>query len=445
MRKILSVFIVLLLLLCLPLSANAATMLTLESVTLGEVTGDTLPVTFRAEGGPNGQVLQYEISVTAGDSSGMKTLLTGTTTAGADTVVSLDLQGLSSYSDYRLVVRVYYLDEGMEFYDTLQSDPFAYTNPAADTYQPEFSVTVRPDENLVFVDWTDTERRAESILIALFEDGAEPFFDTYDPNDEGVQLSFTPGTKVLEVEMSAKVNGISTTPVRKKINIADMALSCPADKTVNYINYPITYTDIGDVQIDVTLGEETASYQLSGSGILNIFISDGWNELTVQYTDSQGVHWQIARELFTDRIPPVLSMSQKYDGMTVKGNKVTVSGAVIDGQTVTINDEAVELSADGLFSKELTLVAGENVVRVSAKDGLGNETLYAAKIYSGESAQNAAQDNGQDTQSDTPGSFLTQLLAPGNYWVLLASGIVAVLVIGYGLIFWRKEKKDENI
>lgn len=445
MRKITSVFIILLLLLCLPLFANAATMLTLESVTLGEVTGDALPVTFRAEGGPNGQALQYEISVTAGDSGGMKTLLTGTTTAGKDTAVSLDLQGLSSYSDYQVVVRVYYLDDGMEFYDTLQSDPFAYTNSAADTYQPEFSVKVRPDENLVFVDWTDTERRAESILIALFEDGAEPFFDTYDPNDEGVQLSFTPGTKVLEVEMSAKINGISTTPVRKKINIADMALSCPADKTVNYINYPITYTDISDVQIDVTLGEETASYQLSGSGILNVFISDGWNELTVQYTDSQGVHWQIARELYADRIPPVLSMTQKYDGMTVKGNKVTLSGAVIDGQAVTINDETVELSADGLFSKELTLVAGENVVRVSAKDGLGNETLYTAKIYSGESAQGAAQDNGQDAQGDTPGSFLTQVLAPGNYWVLLVSGIVAVLVIGYGLIFWRKEKKDENI
>ena len=442
MRKIISVSIVLLLLLCLPFAASAETMLAVQSVTLGEVTGEILPVTFRATGGPGGQLLQYEIGVTADGGSVTKTLLTGTTTAGTDTVVSLDLHGLSSYGNYRVIVRVYYLDEGMEFYDTLLSDPFSYTNTTVDAAQPVFSVTVRPDEYLVYVDWETPDWNTESILIALYEDGKEPFFDTYDPNDEdGVQLNFTPSTKVVEVEMSAKIGGISTTPVRKTLNLADMALTCTDGEAVNYLNYAVNYTDIGDTQVELTVNETKETHQLSGSGIFNITLQDDWNELTMQYTDADGVCWQLARKVFVDRIAPILNMTQNYNNQTVKGNKITLSGSVLDGNSVTINGEAVELSADGLFSKELTLNAGENVITVSAKDVLGNEAVYTAKVYSGEAAQSGAQ----NIQDDTPGSFLEQAMMPGSYWALLVSGILALLVIGYGLIFWRKEKKDENI
>ena len=151
--------------------------------------------------------------------------------------------------------------------------------------------------------------------------------------------------------------------------------------------------------------------------------------------DSNGVIWQIGRELYVDRDAPILRMSQDYEGIAVKGNKITVSGSTVDAAQVLINGEAATLGADGLFSKELTLQPGENTVTVSALDSLGNEARYTATVYSGEVTE--------QTDDDQQG-FMEKLLG-GGYWVLLISGVFALLVVGYGLIFWRKEKKDETV
>lgn len=420
------------------------TPLEVESFTIDPVSGDSLTAKFRVTG-PKDQWIQYRISAVVDGKDGEKELTSGSASTDQDVTATVDLSRLTSYNNYKLKLYVYYNSNGSELSDTAYSDSFSYTNSAQDNRAPNFSVTIRPDEYLLLVDWKDADTwYIDSILVAVIEDGGEPNFDTYEPGRvSSIELSYAPTTKVVEVEMSAKVNGVSTTPVRKTMNVADMAISCPGEDAINYVNYPVTYTNINKVMATMTVNEVATEYQLSGSGILNVQLKDSWNNLSMNYTDDNGVIWQINRKVFVDRTAPILSMSQNYDGMAVQGNKLVIGGSVKDGTQVAINGETVELSADGLFSKELTLKSGENIVSVSAMDGLGNEARYTAKVYSGERPASAGEQNGQ---AGAAGGFAAKILDGNSYWALLASGILAVLVIVYGVIFWRKEKKkDETV
>lgn len=419
------------------------TPLEVTSFTIGEVTDNRLDATFMVSG-PEDQHYSYRISAVVDGITGEKELSYGYGYTAREETVTVYLDSLSSYSAYKLKLYVYYEANSVEVYDIAYSEAFSVTNTSGDENTPAFCVTVQPDEYLLFVNWGEVNWQVESILVAVFEDGAEPSYDTYDPNEiTGVQLSFAPSTKVVEVEMSAKVDGVSTTPIRKKLTVADMALSCPTEDAVNYVNYPITYTGIDKVMAELTVNDQTSSYQLEGDGILNVPLNDNWNELSLSYTDSQGVIWQISRKVFVDRLAPVLNMSQEYDGMAVEGKKLVVSGTVLDYHSVTVNDKEVTVNSDGSFSMELDLADGENILTVVAKDALGNESRYAAKVFSGKVTASAG--GTQNQQQDAPGGFAEKLLGEGKYWALLGSGIIAVLVVGYALIFWRKEKKDETV
>lgn len=412
--------------------------LTVESFTIDQVSGDYLPATFRVSGAEY-QGFYYRISAVADGVTGEKALTTGYAYANREENISVYLGSLTSYNNYKLKLYVYYMDNGVEVFDSAYSAAFAYTNPDADWYAPDFAVTIRPDEYLLTVQWNQYWN-CDSVLIAVIEDGGEPSYDTYEPYIGNIQLSYAPSTKVVEVEMTAKVDGVSTTPVRKTMNVANMGIACPSEKAVNYVNYPITYTNV-DVTATMTVNGETKEQKFSGTGILNVQLQDDWNELSLTYTDANGVNWQLNRKVYVDRVAPVLKMSQTYDGMAVQGNKLIISGSVTDGTAVSVNGEAVTLSADGLFSKEVTLAEGENIVSVVATDGLGNESRYSAKVYSGEIPGSAGKQNGQ---GGSTGRFAEKLL--DSYWPLVISSFVAVLVIAYGLIFWRKEKKkDETV
>ena len=415
-----------------------ATPLKVESFTIGEVFNAYVQANFLVSG-ERYQSIRYTISAVADGVQGEKELEYGYATANQEETVSVYLGGLASYDNYKLKLYVYYIEDDVEISDSALSDAFAYTNSYVDGYAPEFTVTIHPDEYLITVQWDRYSWRYQSVLIAVIEDNGEPFFDTYDVGTGSVQLSYAPGTKVVTVEMSAKVDGANTKPVRRTMNVADMKITCPDQEAVNYVNYPITYTNV-ELTAALTLNGETKQQQFSGTGILNVQLQDDWNDLSLTYTDADGVIWQLERRVFVDRIAPVLKMSQTYDGMAIQGTKLIISGQVTDGTSVTVNGEAAELGADGLFSKEVTLQEGENIISVAAVDGLGNEARYSAKVYSGKIT---GANGDQDGQQGATGRFAEKLL--DSYWPLVISGFVAILVIVYGVIFWRKEKKDETV
>lgn len=411
---------------------------TIESFTIGKVNDTRLPYEFMVTG-KDGTYYNYRISAMIDHTGVEKELTSGTGTVGREVSGNVYLNSLSTYSGYMLKLYVWYDDNGTDIFDFAFSDKFSFTNEDADKQSADFNLTVMPEEQLLLVSWPELHRNVEKVMVAVFEDGAaEPaVFDEYDPDKyDSVQLAYDPAAKQVDVEFTVTVGGTNAAPVRKSVKVDNFGLSLPKVDAFNSLVIPLTYSGMSNQLTNVTVNGYKTELILNGNGNVNITLGDDWNDLSIAYTTPDNVIWLIHREIFIDRIAPILTMSQSYDGMSVKDKTITVSGIAQDCATLTINGQAVKLEGNGMFSQEIGLSAGGNTVTVVAADKHGNETKYTALIYHGDNME--AWLDAEDNKS-APGGLLEVLTGQGSYWILGVVSVLCLLVIGYALIFWRKE------
>jgi sulfur transfer complex TusBCD TusB component (DsrH family) len=68
-----------------------------------------------------------------------------------------------------------------------------------------------------------------------------------------------------------------------------------------------------------------------------------------------------------------LQVLSPQDGAAVKTPQVLVVGTSTPGAVVTVNDDIIEVGADGKFQSTVALVQGKNVVEIVASDDQGNQ------------------------------------------------------------------------
>lgn len=412
--------------------------LIIESFTIGEVTDIQLPYQFTVSG-EEGTRYNYRISAMI-DHTGMeKELASGSEIVGTEISGNVYLNNLSTYSGYMLKLYVWYDDNGTDIFDFAFSDKFSFTNEEADKLSADFHVTVMPEEQLLLISWPELPYNVEKVLVAVFEDGGkEPsVFDEYDPDQyDSVQLAYDPAAKQVDVEFTVTVNGVNAAPLRKTLNVGNFGISLPEGDAFNSLIIPLTYTGLTHQLTSVIINGYKTELVLDGSGSVNITVGDDWNEVSVSYSTGDNITWLIDRNIFVDRISPILTMSQAYDGMRSEKKTISVSGVAKDCASVTINGQPVTLDANGMFSQEIGLSTGGNTVTVVAADKLGNETKYTALIYHGDNMDEWLESEKNKSQ---PGGLLEILTGQGSYWILIAVSVLCLLVIGYALIFWRKE------
>ena len=412
----------------------------IESLTLGSVSNNRMEVKFLVSA-PEQRYYNYRISAVVDHTGAEKELYSNSSSTGLETSVKVDLSDLSSYSAYMLKLYVWYDYNGADVFDFKFSDPFAFTNKDHDSQFTDFDLTVCAEDGLVRISAPDLGWRAESVMVAIFENGGtEPaMFDEYTPEElKQLELAFDPQSAEVAVEVSVRYDGTFTTPVRKTFKPKSGGVSLPEVSAINTLVLPMSYIGMSQQKVDVQINGTHNELVLDGTGSVNITLGDDWNTLVVSYTDPQGIHWALERNVYVDRVPPVLTMSRHYDGMTAQDTKLSVGGTVTDFYSVTVNGQAVTVEDGGLFSYELSLTTGANTLEVVAADKLGNETRYSAVIYYGVDPQKYEQ---TQENKKAPGGLLEKLTGTGSYWILLASGVVCLMVIGYALIFWRKEDK----
>jgi hypothetical protein len=82
----------------------------------------------------------------------------------------------------------------------------------------------------------------------------------------------------------------------------------------------------------------------------------------------------------------VIALTAPADGVEFHVSSVVVSGSVVDAVSaasaisVTVNDVAATLAADGSFSKSVTLSSGSNAITVKASDEAGNEATTTVTV-----------------------------------------------------------------
>lgn len=387
--------------------------------------------------GPEGKRFYYRISVMIDHTGTEKELANGSASTGRETERIVSFSKQASYDSYLLKLTVWYNDSGVDVMDFAYSEPFAYHNDAQDKDLPDYQVTMLPREHLLQVHWPDLPWQVDSLLVAVFEDGAqEPlFFQEYTPNDKFMEFGYSPEAATVSVEVSFRRSGIYSTPVRRDIQPADFLLDPPEVEAVNSLQLALPYHGMTGQTVTAVVNGYASELTPQGDGSFQLSLKDDWNALEASYSDGKGITWIWRKDILVDRKPPVLSMTRDYDGMHLEGQELTVSGSAADCAVLTLNGEELPLTEDGGFAKTLTLSEGPNDIIIVAADALGNESLYTATVISG--SGNLPQSQTGDAP-EGPGSLLVALTAEGNYYVVAAVSVLCLLVIGYALIFWKK-------
>ncbi len=417
----------------------------IQSFTIDEVYNNVISVNFNVSGEQN---IVYDYKITAVvDYSGDEIDLgaEGRSYVGASETRTVYLDNLPTYSDYKLKLQVWYSSDGADIIDFTYSPSFAYTNSFLESFKTDYELTVNPESGVLKVSIPNANWRISSFIVAVFENGeSDPvMYNEYESeNVYNIQLAFDPSATKVDIEVTAKVNGVPSSPVRKTFNPNDFRLSIPNGNSFNTLYLPMNYTNLNDQLITVAINEYQTEIKLNGDGDVNIELGDDWNSLSISYVDEENITWTIVRDVFIDRIAPILNLSQSYDSMVIDSDSISINGNVIDCNKVTINGETISIDKNGLFSWDFSLTTGANTIELVASDAVGNETRYTAVIYHNISAEEAATlSNGSDeSEEENEAGWLYDVLS-NNFWPMIIIAIPVIVGLVYAIIFWRKEKK----
>lgn len=106
----------------------------------------------------------------------------------------------------------------------------------------------------------------------------------------------------------------------------------------------------------------------------------GNNIIKIVAINSKGHRTVYEYEYEKDVIAPVLTLDNDWSGFSTKDDFVIISGVVEGANTVSVNGEKVDYGENGNFQKNVSLIAGNNEVKIVATDEAGNESLFIMNI-----------------------------------------------------------------
>jgi len=117
----------------------------------------------------------------------------------------------------------------------------------------------------------------------------------------------------------------------------------------------------------------------------NLRLTEGKNEIYALATDKAGNVSQPSEKasVFLDQTPPQLTILQPPNNTTFYGlqKRVEIKGETEEEASVIINDHLAVMEAGGKFRYSLTLLGGENKVKIVATDKAGNKTEEELTLY----------------------------------------------------------------
>ena len=148
---------------------------------------------------------------------------------------------------------------------------------------------------------------------------------------------------------------------------------------------------ISDVQIILTPGDDlsgvaSTAYRINGGAWTTYtepvaMSTDGTYSFEYSATDLAG-NTEVMKGVIVnvDKTPPTITFTSHKDGQKVSTAIVTLVGKTDPKATLKINDVAVTVSADGTFTKAVTLVEGENTIKAVAEDLAGHVTASGISL-----------------------------------------------------------------
>lgn len=120
--------------------------------------------------------------------------------------------------------------------------------------------------------------------------------------------------------------------------------------------------------------DETGGFRMS------YHLRDGENRIELVATDQAGNTSSIVRTVYLLRVPPDILVENPPDGVWVNQPLLSVQGQVPPGTRVQVNGREAVTDQDGKFYVEVLLSEGENIVRITAVDEVGNQAETERRV-----------------------------------------------------------------
>ncbi len=366
---------------------------------------------------------RYTVTAIAGeDESAGKELKSGSAYTGEICEITVDLK-LSSYQEYRFLLEVT-ATQGLEMFDSMVSEPFAYENPDTPEAIKDIYVTVNSGDNSCVLDWEDFRlgwSKPYSVVVFADADTDNPIY-TNETTSEQDAFFYPVGTEKLIVQLYYKENGILSRPFSKEIDLVNgERLEIVTPEITSGTQLELAYKANTDSLLKVQINEENGQYNIDGEGSVYFPLNEGVNTVKAEFAGSNNITYSVTADIFRDSAPPVLTLFENLDGMTFRKGEAVISGTAKNAAKVTVNDIEVTVGEDGVFEHVITLAEGSNDVMVVATSEGGIGTSRSMRIM-------------REGGGVISGSF-------NNYLPLLIAFGVGVLIIVYSLIFVRRKDK----
>ncbi len=261
------------------------------------------------------------------------------------------------------------------------SDDSVFVSGAVSDDQPGVQVTVNGTQALVVGD------TAYSATVPLLAEGANVI-------------------TVIATDAAGKQTQQMITVIRDT-QAPVLSVVAPADSLITSVTpTPLTgsVTDATTASVDVN-GVPVAT-DSTGAFTDVVALTEGTNVLTVTATDPANNQTVVVRTVILDSAPPVVTLTEPADSTVTADPTLTVSGTVTDATAVTVDANGVPLPVDGagVFTGQITLTEGANVVTVTATDAAGN-TVQTARVVTLDTTAPVlvvtAPQDGSTTQADS--------------------------------------------
>ncbi|MEW6557667.1 MAG: LysM peptidoglycan-binding domain-containing protein [Elusimicrobiota bacterium] len=112
-------------------------------------------------------------------------------------------------------------------------------------------------------------------------------------------------------------------------------------------------------------------------------VPDGKYFWRVAYLDSSGAEGIIssAKEILVDKTPPALTVNEPKNITRFTEKNIKITGISEPNALIDVNKNYTTCDDNGKFSLDYSLVRGENILNVNAKDPYGNIATTSIKVY----------------------------------------------------------------
>ncbi|MGY5343324.1 S8 family serine peptidase [Paenibacillus glucanolyticus] len=139
-------------------------------------------------------------------------------------------------------------------------------------------------------------------------------------------------------------------------------------------------------EIRIYNGEEAAGTTVveNGQFTLNVELTPGTSSLTAEaVVNGKATDRSLPVVVTLDQTAPELTIVTPEEGSHTNTEVVHVTGSALDEfiDTLTVNEQQVQLGEDGSFTHRVLVNEGENTIAVKAKDLAGNESTVTRTVY----------------------------------------------------------------